>query len=347
MIPSPTMMTAPAAFEPYGFDLLAGVRSASTSSTPMTAPTAPAFSSRSPVTITIRWIRPAQRTDRAGCVGTDRVLQDQRTGRDPVDRDEHRERAVEPGPAARHLAHPGRPVTPTQLALPTATRRPATSPRIPCPGTSSTCCGSTAAQPRRVAALTTAPASTCPDTWSSDAARRRTSSDSQTRPGRRPTPRAARGDSPGLVEQQRPALGQPLQHPAALDHHAPPRRHRQAGHQGDRCGQDQRAGVATTSTATARTAPPPPTPCRRRPGSRAGTRARTGRRAGQRAPWSLRFRDQADDPRIGTLLSVAVARRSNGPPALTTPLRTCSCADRSTGRASPVSADSSSTATAR
>jgi hypothetical protein len=46
------------------------------------------------------------------------------------------------------------------------------------------------------------------------------------------------------------------------------------------------------------------------------------------------------------VLSAAVleARRSKGPPALTTPLRTRSPSERSTGFASPVSADSSSTA---
>ena len=47
------------------------------------------------------------------------------------------------------------------------------------------------------------------------------------------------------------------------------------------------------------------------------------------------------------MLSAALvaARRSNGPPAFSVPLRTASPGPCSTGRASPVSADSSSTAT--
>ncbi len=48
-----------------------------------------------------------QRPDRPGGIGPERVVQDERTGRDAVDRDEHGQRPVEPGPAARRL-HPRR-----------------------------------------------------------------------------------------------------------------------------------------------------------------------------------------------------------------------------------------------
>jgi hypothetical protein len=49
----------------------------------------------------------AQRPDRAGGVGPDRVLQDKNSGRHPVDGDEHRQGAVEPRPAACRLHPPG------------------------------------------------------------------------------------------------------------------------------------------------------------------------------------------------------------------------------------------------
>ena len=51
----------------------------------------------------------------------------------------------------------------------------------------------------------------------------------------------AHGERPGLVNHQRGAPGQALQHAAVLDHHPAPRRRGQPRHQGDRRRQDQRA----------------------------------------------------------------------------------------------------------
>ena len=58
----------------------------------------------------------------------------------------------------------------SQAALPTATRRPSTTPSAPCPGPSSTSSGKLSDRPRRWAACTSASARECAESWSSEAA---------------------------------------------------------------------------------------------------------------------------------------------------------------------------------
>ena len=83
-----------------------------------------------------------QRAKGPGGVGSQRIIEDQDTGRSPVDAHEHGESArrdapydVPSGPSV------GAPVTPAHDAFPTATRCPATVPRMPWPGISSTLSG--------------------------------------------------------------------------------------------------------------------------------------------------------------------------------------------------------------
>ena len=102
LMPSPTMIVRPARCSSRTASTFsAGVRSARTSSTPMTAPTVCAFSSRSPVTMTMRRM-PSRRSWRivraaSGRIGSSRSSAP--TGR-AVDVDEDRERTVEAGAPA-------------------------------------------------------------------------------------------------------------------------------------------------------------------------------------------------------------------------------------------------------
>ena len=73
----------------------------------------------------------AQLSDRAGRVGSDRVVEQQRADRAAVDVDEDRERAVELGAPATLRAQLDPAPGGVQLALPTATPWPSTIPRTP------------------------------------------------------------------------------------------------------------------------------------------------------------------------------------------------------------------------
>ena len=68
--------------------------------------------------------------------------------------------------------------------------------------------------------------------------------------------RGSEGDGARLVEDHGTRVAEPFDHTAALDDDADPRCSRDAREQGDRRGKDQRAGVATTNTVSARTGSP-------------------------------------------------------------------------------------------
>ena len=105
-------------------------------------------------------------------------------------------------------------------------------------------------------------------------------------------------------------------------------------------------GVATTSTATARTGSALSAQAAAARTSVSGTKRTANRSAartnGADEAWACSTRRTS--PAYVDSAAAAVATRSIGCPALTTPLRTSSPAIRSAGRDSPVRADSSSTA---
>ena len=156
------------------------------------------------------------------------------------------------------FAHRGGPVTPAQLALPTATRWPATTPRMPWPSDlldlarqDQLACSASAA------ARTTALGQNVPghlvqgrgQAQNLLSAQRASRDDGGQR-------RAPAGQRPGLVQQQRRARGQRLQHAAAFDDHAAARRHETAPTPA-RPGQPGSAGTAWRR-------PGPPLPARPR-----------------------------------------------------------------------------------
>ena len=158
--------------------------------------------------------------------------------------------------------------------------------------------------------------------------------------------RMASRQGPRLVDQQCRALRQAFEHGATLDHDPPSRRMRQPSDEGHRCGQDERARCGHHEDGDGpRRGQRRPTRRPPRPDSRRGTRLHSDRPSGRTGP--------ARTPPAATSRTIpayalsearAVTRRSNGDPALTTPLRTGSPDSRVTGSASPVSVDSSSTA---
>jgi hypothetical protein len=113
-----------------------------------------------------------------------------------------------------------------------------------------------------------------------------------------------------LSQQHGGALGQPLEHPAVLHHDPAARRRRQAGDQGDRRGQDERAGRRDDQD-----------------GHRAGRAAQRPRHPGhgqaqrqepqgvpvgepdERRLRYLRLADQADDAGVGAVRPRCVWRR--------------------------------------
>ena len=182
--PSPTMIVGPMCRSNRTASTFSdGVRSANTSSTPVTAPTISAISERSPVTKTAR-LMPARRKFRSvrARVGTHGVVEEDADG-DPVDADEHSGRSIELGPTPESRA-------PSPWAGP---RRPTTAGR-PSPRGRGRCRGSRRPLPRAPrwgaprldhprTACTMAEASTWGDTWSSEPAARSRPSRSHAAPG--------------------------------------------------------------------------------------------------------------------------------------------------------------------
>ena len=186
LTPSPTMIVAPCAdSRSIAASLSAGSQSASTVSTPTMRPTMSAMSARSPVTSTTRRDPGlAQRAHHPGRVGPDRVL----SRNAPAGSSSTATKTVsEPSRSARRRTwrtHGGVVVAddPGRLAEPDP---------VPADGPLQAVAvhlldvgrASRRASPRRVPAVTIALASTCGDTWSSDAASRSTSSASNRRRG--------------------------------------------------------------------------------------------------------------------------------------------------------------------
>jgi hypothetical protein len=104
-------------------------------------------------------------------------------------------------------------------------------------------------------------------------------------------------------------------------------------------------GVATTSTARARTASPLIAHARTATTSVTGTKINAYRSASRTNGARSRCACSTSRRMPAYVLrsALATARRSNAGPAFTAPERTCSAATRSTGLDSPVSADSSKT----
>ena len=149
LMPSPTMMVDPLALSRRTTATLsAGVCSATTSSTPIMAPTVAATSCRSPVTMTTRWM-PARRRLRmvraaSGRIGS--ISSNAPAGTPSTPTNTH----TAPSSRLRCRAvvtHGTSPCTPTQLALPTATSRPPTVPRMPEPARSSVPVGRSSVEP--------------------------------------------------------------------------------------------------------------------------------------------------------------------------------------------------------
>ena len=351
LMPSPTMIVAaPADSARDRGSFAAGSQSASTASTPTTRPTMSATSARSPVTSTTRRdAGGAQRPHHPGRVRSDR---DRRAAAHrpavAVDGDEHGERPVQvarrrslPRPL-RRLRRRSRPPCRRR------TRRPPTVALDAVAGTSCSPAGMVQAQAAaRGAAATIEPASTCGDSWSSEAARRSTSSAADPAAATTwSTVGPAAGQRAGLVEQHHRAGRQPFQCGTALDDDAAARGARQPGHDRDGRREQQRArrGDDQHRDRSHRLARSAPRPRPRRRGRAARTPPPPGRRharTARRTP--VPARTSRTRPAIGRLGGRG-RQQLAAAPALTTPLRTSSPAARSTGSGSPVSADSSSSA---
>ena len=312
LIPSPVMMTAARrCSRRTASSLASGVSSASTSSTPVSAPTALAASARSPVASTIR-VMPPRRSARIVCRASGRIRSSSRSAPAGVPSTATNTVSAPSSQARRRtaLTHGGVPLTPAQSARPSLTRRPATVPAMPWPGCSVTSAGWPSGQPRSAAARTTA---ACQDVPGGLVERGGQAQDlfRGQRPGGHDGGHGglACGERPGLVQQHGGAPGQALEHPAVLHHDPAARRRRQAGDQGDRRGQDERAGRGDDQD-----------------GHRAGRAAQRPRHPGhgqaqrqepqgvpvgepdERRLRVLRLADQADDAGVG-----AVRRAGRGP----------------------------------
>ena len=259
LIPSPVMMTAARrCSRRTASSLASGVSSASTSSTPVSAPTALAASARSPVASTIR-VMPPRRSARIVCRASGRIRSSSRSAPAGVPSTATNTVSAPSSQARRRtaLTHGGVPLTPAQSARPSLTRRPATVPAMPWPGCSVTSAGWPSVQPRSAAARTTAVARTCPEAWSSEAARPRISSGSS----------APAGTT--AVTAGWPAVSVPVLSSSTVVHRARrsstppffttiPRRAAADRPETRATGAARMSGqgVATTRTATARAAPP-------------------------------------------------------------------------------------------
>ncbi len=155
-------------------------------------------------------------------------------------------------------ARAGSPPPPdTQEALPSETRRPSTVPSIPEPGSSCTSTGNESERPRCRAARTMAAPRTWGETWSSEAASRRSSSGS--------TPaNTSMSATSGMPEVRVPVLSNSSTDPRASVSSAPPpftMMPRRAAREipatmAIGAAKISGQGVATTSTASARTGSP-------------------------------------------------------------------------------------------
>ena len=249
---------------------------------------------RSPVTIATRRTPAARSVARQlARVLAQTVRHHHNAGEAAVDADQHLGQAgvvtvaADPGGIA-DLVAPLR----SQAPLPTATRRPSTSPPSPAPAPRPRRPARRARRPRRSASWTSASASTWAESWSTEAASRRISSSPIAVEGDDLLDRRrAEGQRAGLVEQHRARLAEALDRGAALDDHAQRAARETPETIAIGAARISGQGVATTSTATARTGSPLRSPgARRSPASAAGRTPRSGRRCGRRAPAGSRRR---------------------------------------------------------
>ena len=324
LIPSPVMMTgARRCSRRTTSSLPAGVSSASTSSTPVSAPTASAASARSPVARTIR-VMPPRRIARI-VAGHRAGSGPQAAARPPaaVDRDEHRQRAVQPGPPAAALTHGGSPAAPAHPARPSLTTRPPTVPAMPWPGY----LGHGLGQDQRAAALGRRPHDGGRQDVPGHLVQRGRQAQDLLRPAAVPAETTA-------VTAGCPTVSVPVLSSTSVVHRArrsstpplfttTPRRAAADSPETRATGAARISGhgVATTRTATARSAPA------ERPGEPGHGEGQRQEPHGvpvgepdERRLRVLRLADQADDARVGAVGGGAAARRSNGPPAFTVPL---------------------------
>ena len=227
----------------------------------------------------------------------------------PSTGDEQGERAVEVG-AAAHACAPSRqrPAAPPTAPCPPrpAARRRAATPRAR--HLLDVRRGAGAASPRAWAPPTTAAARTWGETWSSDAARRRSSSAPRSSPAAGTTSATVGRPAvsvPVLSNSSTSAVGQPLQGGAALDDHAPLGRPGEAGDDRDRRGEDQRArrGHDQHGHGPDRDRPRPARP--RRPRRQADDQEQRGVAVGQpheRGAGGLGLGHEADDAGVGAVV---------------------------------------------
>ena len=243
--PSPTKIVTPSSRSAStAFTFSAGSRSDRTRSTPSAAPTDSATSGWSPVTMTTRLI-PARRSVRitrgeSGRIGSSMTSAPAMAPSTAMNTHDEPSSAVRRR-TSRALRGMGAPAA-TNDAFPSATWLPSTLPSIPAPCCSTTSVGNTSSRPCSRDALTIDVASTCGDTWSSEAARRSSASAEMScehldvgdlrDPG---------GERAGLVEQQHLPVGERLQRPAALHDDPASCGARDARHHRDGHREDQRA----------------------------------------------------------------------------------------------------------
>ena len=270
--------------------LSAGLRSASTSSTPITAPTVCASSSRSPVTITMRRIPSrAQLADRACGVGRGSGRRSTNAPTGAPSTSTNTVSAPSRSAAPAHGSHPAGLSRTPRPSRPCRRRRGGRRPDHARPGrrslrrrsgsvsSRSTLVGRHARPPPRARGAT-------PDRAKPrDAAPRR--------PAGRPAPRSRRPSArpavivPVLSNSRISRCGEPLERRTALDDDASARRAREPGDDRDRCGQDQRARRRDHQHGDRphELARRLPTPRLATPGSRPGRPRHSGRRGARTA----------------------------------------------------------------
>ncbi len=234
----------------------------------------------------------------------------------------------------------------TNDAFPSATWLPSTLPSIPAPCCSTTSVGNVRPSPCSRAARTIDVASTWGDTWSREAERRSNSSAGMSSN----TSTSAICGTPAVSV---PVLSNSSTFPCASVSSAPPpftmipRRAAREMPATTAIGTARISGhgVATTSTASARTASPESSQAAPAIASVTGMKITAYRSATRTngafcfsASWTSRTM-----PAYVLSAAVATARRSTAEPAFTAPDRIWSPSGRSDGRDSPVSADSSKT----
>ena len=344
-MPSPTMMVGwSRCSERTASTLSAGTRSASTASRSSAAPIAWAAAARSPVTMTMRAM-PAWRSmrmargvsARSSSASSSAPIGLPSTAMNTISADRHEARRT------ARIAHSGAFWRAKIMSRePALTRRPSTTPCRPEPMDSRTCSGIFRARPRSAAA--------CDDGGGENVMRGllQRGAEHQHLVGAlarghldREEPRAADGQRAGLVEQHGVGARQRLERAAALDQDAAPGRLRDAGDEGDRRGQDERArrrrhqhGQAADEIA----GDEPGDEGERQRDRQEHQRIAVGK-PHERRLGGLRRGHQTHDAGIGALAGDRDAVISNVSPVFNAPLKAAAPRALTTGIGSPVNAD--------